>query len=110
MLPQLEHLLLCETLFVLRVALEWQRIERVLRVLLVEYIPVSVPPVWKVLRIAAHSENGLLHVIGFGSFFDWRLDMVALKGDLMLRVAVHGMGINDFGLLLQVERLLLFNQ
>jgi hypothetical protein len=36
--------------------------------------------------------------------------MVALKGDLMLRVAVHGMGINDFGLLLQVERLLLFNQ
>lgn len=105
MLSQFFLLLLGEVLLVRRFSLEWQRIERILRMLLVENIIASILPIREVFLIATCSQYGSLLIICFLVFlFLWahlEIFVCASTGC----TEVHLMRVDDFRLFLEVEGL-----
>jgi hypothetical protein len=100
---QVFHGLIIVTLGVGRLTLERQRVEGVLRVLLVEDVALAVIPVRESSCVGA----GLLHWLGRGGdlFMFWHSFYCLLLGesDLVRRRQFHFMRVNDLGFLLKVE-------
>lgn len=104
MLLQLAHLLLREVLFVIRLALERQRVEGVLRMLLVEDVVLAILPVREVLLIAGEPDYGLAVVVEVFACSLLRAGVVTGVGDGAGGLHFHAVGVDDSGFLLQVER------
>ena len=73
-----------------------------------EDITLTILPVREALLVVAGSNNWFLLIVVLCTLLKRWLNLVALVGDFVLRVALHSVRIDDFGLLLKVECLLGF--
>jgi len=65
MLFKLQHLFLGETLFIVGFSFEGKGVEWILGMLLVEYVFVSISPVWISVLVGGLSENRLAFIVVF---------------------------------------------
>lgn len=64
MLSQLFLLFLCEVLLITRLSFKWKRVEWVLRMFLMEYIILTIFPIWECLRVSTLSNYRFLFSVG----------------------------------------------
>jgi len=100
---QFSLLFLCELLLIVTLATERQRVEGVLRLLLMEDIVLSVPPIGEALLIRRLSDYRFV-VVGRPPYFSLLgFHLEVFECVLGRRAEVHPVGVDDFGFLLQVE-------
>jgi hypothetical protein len=73
-------------------------------VLFVENILLSVLPVGEIGSVAAALLDGLVHLEHLGMLLFGLLSPVSIMNGFSLSSQLHLVGVNDFGLLLRVER------
>lgn len=105
MLFQLLLLLLSEALCIARLSLERQRVERILRTLLMEYVLLSILPIWKRLLISRCTQDGLALVDVFAHLLLLYFGCEGLEIVLGSRLEVHLVRIYYFSFLLKIEAL-----
>lgn len=108
MLPKFSLLFFGEALLIIRLTFEWQRIERILRVLLVEYVAVTVPPIWETLHIRRLSKYWLSFIVVFFELLFLRNNLKILIGLPRRGTHVHLVRIDYFCLLFEIERFAVF--
>ena len=106
---QLSHLLFREVLLIVRLALEGQRVEGVLWVLLVEDVVLAVLPVWEVLLIAREADDGFGIVVKLPALAFLRAGVVVRVSHATSRLHFHAVRVDDFGLFFEVERFAFLN-
>lgn len=104
---QLTGLALGEILFVSRTTIEWKRVVRVLRVLLMEDVILSVVPVGEGGVVGARLLDGLGRLHNFTLLGLGALSFLAGVLGLVGRHKVHCVRIDDLGFLFQVKGLLM---
>ena len=95
-------------MFVVAFTLERQRVKWVLWLFFMEDIALTILPVREALLVVAGSNNWLLLIVVLCTLLKGWLNLVALVRYLVLSVALHPVGVDDFGLLLKVECFLSF--
>ena len=102
-------LLLSEVFSCRGVASEGQRVDWVLRPLLMVNITVAVFPVGELLLVAGGSKDGLFLVVVRAKSLGPGLDLDTLEVGLGSCLHVHSVGVNDLGFFFEVESLGLGN-
>ena len=108
MLPKFSLLFFGEALLIIGLTFEWQRIKRILRVLLVEYVAVTVPPIWETLHIRRLSKYWLSFIVVFFKLLFLRNNLKILIGLPRCGTHVHLVRIDYFCLLFEIERFAVF--
>ena len=83
--------------------LEGQGVEGILWFFFMEDVVLPVFPVGETLHVVARPDDRLLLVVVLLEFLKLGLDFMTLVGRLVLGVLVHGVGVDDFSFLLEVE-------
>ena len=96
-------LFLGEILFVTRLSFKWKRVERILRMLLMENVTLSIFPIWKSFRICALSNNGFSLCVSLPHKFFLRLNFEILICIVTGGSRVHFMRIDNFRFFFQIE-------